>query len=741
MKYLIVCLVCISPLFSYAIDWKTCDDLTFREKAYQLIRCGNEQYRRSFRPGIKLYADSLKHILMERSGTNRLNHSDSLEFVAQWNKLCGDWFYEHGNYDIDAFAKAEFHFKESLNIYQTSDDIGGSLSGEPLIHRELAQLYYRIKKYQLALQHTETAMRFYDEACDLGIIEDNDEEYISLLAQKSICLARIGQIDEALSNINLLLNTFMLDGEVYHETLRKKAKIIMLSNRAGCSNEALPLYQKFFEYRKDLAIEMFEDMGSDERQDYWMRIRPFIADCYQLEDAHPGFLFDVTLFAKGLLLQLNRFSVGGETTKSAIESLKYTWKDIQNKLASNEVAIEFIQYDKNDAREMAALVLKKGESPKWIPLTSHNTFMDLEIEGKKIEYLLYSDNPNDKDLLYQDTKLYKYIWNDAIIKELKGCHKIYFAPDGYLHQIAIEYMIPLELKNIDCYRLTSTRRLMEKGDIDISSALIIGNINYNKQTDSLKIEHNQQNDSIAYCYLNSKNIHFPHLNYTERECDSIYNSRRNSKDTLLTQADATERNFRELSSNYSIVNVATHGYFSSSSIPQGTDIKTSMSDDTMSESAIVLAGANKSLTDENYNNDYYDGILSAKEISLLDLSKVDLMVLSACQTGLGYITSDGVYGLQRGLKNSGVDNIIVSMWNVDDRATSIFFSRFYELLHSGSSLHEAFMEARDDLKNTMVMNKRRTFRPQNLTQSNKASLINYNKPKFYNAFLLIDAIE
>ena len=79
--------------------------------------------------------------------------------------------------------------------------------------------------------------------------------------------------------------------------------------------------------------------------------------------------------------------------------------------------------------------------------------------------------------------------------------------------------------------------------------------------------------------------------------------------------------------------------------------------------------------------------MSARELAKMNLENVDLTVMSACMSGLGYITPDGVYGLQRGLKTAGVKSIISTLWSVDDKASCLFTTEFYKNLELGQGLH------------------------------------------------------
>ena len=89
-----------------------------------------------------------------------------------------------------------------------------------------------------------------------------------------------------------------------------------------------------------------------------------------------------------------------------------------------------------------------------------------------------------------------------------------------------------------------------------------------------------------------------------------------------------------------------------------------------------------------------DGVLTAYEVTSLNLDSTYLVVLSACETGLGEIKNgEGVYGLQRGFNVAGARYLLMSLWKVDDFATSMLMGQFYNNWLKTGNIHQAFTDA------------------------------------------------
>jgi CHAT domain-containing protein len=115
---------------------------------------------------------------------------------------------------------------------------------------------------------------------------------------------------------------------------------------------------------------------------------------------------------------------------------------------------------------------------------------------------------------------------------------------------------------------------------------------------------------------------------------------------------------------------------------------------------LILSGANEFWNNKSLVDPNKDGVLTAEEISFMDLRGVELIVLSACDTGLGEISNlEGVNGLQRAFKLAGANKLIMSLWKIPDRETVEFFGYFYNfLLEEKFNVNESFRKTQRIMK-------------------------------------------
>ena len=383
-----------------------------------------------------------------------------------------------------------------------------------------------------------------------------------------------------------------------------------------------------------------------------------------------------------------------------------SWKDVQKRLSDNDIAIEFLTCcsDAGAHVSAAALLLKKGwEEPLMIDLGEANQFSSVLNQS----FNAYHDND----------ELYSLVWS-RIEPYLKGVNRIYFSPHGAISQINIEVLKNTKGKSInqlyDVYRVSSTGNLCwdNQNRSQISYVTLYGGLNYDTSIDDLQLmsralvddELRSVNEEISVPSATRKGWRF--LPGTEREVsqiDKILNSS-HINHSLFTKEKGTEDVFKSMSGNSpTVIHVATHGFYYDEEDARNKSMKLMQDEDDpisfpLKRCGLILSGGQHAWRGEEIPGNIDDGVLLGQEIVGLNLSNTDLLVLSACQTGLGDITGEGVYGLQRAFKIAGVQTIIMSLWEVSDTATELMMTKFYTSLASGKSKRDSFDAAITEVK-------------------------------------------
>lgn len=384
----------------------------------------------------------------------------------------------------------------------------------------------------------------------------------------------------------------------------------------------------------------------------------------------------------------------GDFTKD----LYLQWNEIKEQLGKNDVAIEFIDY-RNDSDTVfySALILGQDyDAPKIVHIGT---------EEEITKFSKYSTNE------YAASQLYDIIWG-KIFSIVPKSSNIYFSPSGVLHQMSIEYLSDIKGERKSnrqtIHRVSSTRYLCKENRMPGTSAALFGNLNYDLDTslianNSLEVHHRKYLAHRGYYGVdNNSTPRWDNLDNTKDEVESIARvlEKKNYKTVLFEGEEGTEASFKNLSGQeYAMIHLATHGFFLKENEARRTTYYSRQTEDNkalinpMNRSGILFSGANHSWIGESLPDYSEDGILLAEEIATLDFHGTDLLILSACETGLGEVSSEGVSGLQYGFKQAGVNTLVMSLWKVDDEATKLLMTDFYKHLLNGETKRQAFDQA------------------------------------------------
>jgi CHAT domain-containing protein/Flp pilus assembly protein TadD len=420
--------------------------------------------------------------------------------------------------------------------------------------------------------------------------------------------------------------------------------------------------------------------------------------------------------------------------KREINQKNNSWRKIQQQLGWDEAALEFIRfrYQCNDRATdsviyIALLTRKNLPEPKLIFLFEEKQLSKLFAKkGTKNDndYInqMYGRGIREKRNYPDGLALYKLIWK-PIEKSISGIQKIYFAPCGLLYKISFA---ALALNNnmllSDRYRLVqlnTTASIARDGSREkkIDNLTLFGAIDYDADSLTLKTSTAKfkiaKDDSRGLEKIFSDRESWNYLDGTKTEVNGIKKiaDSKNISSQLLTGSEATEESFKALEGLRSpdAIHIATHGFFYSKATTSDSlshvsppDIAANstfrFADDPLLRSAILFAGANHTWHGQTFSG-LEDGILTAYEVSNMYLPNTELVVMSACETGLGEVQgTEGVYGLQRAFKSAGVTYLLMSLWKVPDRETSEFMITFYEALFGDRKIEDAFEQAQKFMK-------------------------------------------
>ncbi|HSY62743.1 MAG TPA: CHAT domain-containing tetratricopeptide repeat protein, partial [Cytophaga sp.] len=619
--------------------------------------------------------ETAKKIWENKLGKNNV-HS------AQLNSLSGKIYYRSGKYS-DALSS----FEKTRDEYKTIFD--DNHPGYVLALGSCAQMYY-------ILGNTSKAIESIEECTNKSLLYI--DKVFPFLSERG----KMAYWDKIKDDFEFYKTVAFTNSKEYPDMIGKimniqlQTKSILLNSQLKIKNQiyqsgdttAIRLYQTLQDLRDNLAIAY--SMNAAQRKEDGIDI------------ASMEVKLEVT--EKQLSTISDDFS-----DQSRTKTVSYTWKNIKQSLQDNEIAIETIPFryftkSFSDTIWYAFVaVTNKSSNPDFVIVTNGK-----ELETKQLKYYR-----NMIKFSTEDKSSYNQYWKPVSTLLSPSVSNIYFATDGVYNQINVETLKDAQgtylINSSNIIYIGSCRDVINKNILVSKSAKtanttkseidLIGNPTYYAST-------NNDDDGSTLEQL-------PGSETEVKKINALLTSN-NWKTHMYIGTAATEDTVKHIKSP-NVLHVSTHGFFWEDLIGSANDISEKSIVNPLLMSGIVLFNGGSLLGTDNTNSiNKVDGILTAYEAMNLALDKTELVVLSACETGLGEVKiGEGVYGLQRSFTVAGAKSIIMSLSKVSDEVTIKLMENFYMYWLQSGNKREAFNKAKKEL------------------------MKEYPDPKYWGAFIMI----
>jgi len=635
-----------------------------------------------------LYADVLKSLSLFYLETERVDQADTyLEaankiWVAKFgltDRHVADYYYLKGliNYKKGKYADANTVFDKSKNIYATSFSTKHPDYTKALC--KSGQMYFILKDY-------DNAVKSYDEAIT---------SYLTFIKEQFPSLSEREKMKS--------WNTIKTDFEFYYSMayqLKQQRPELMgnvynmtMSTKAIMLNSSLKVRQRILNSGNESLIKSYQS---------WLDKKEYLSTVLSMSDeqvkANGVNAAELEKEIEGLEKNLSESS---ELFAQSYETkYVYDWKQLKATLENNEAAVEMIRFryfDKKftDTIVYGALVLHNDT--KGAPeLVSFSNGKDME--SKYIKYYR-----NSMKFHIDDQYSYDIYWKKIQTILPSGKTRLYFAPEGVYNQINLEtlkgqddkYQLEkyqfIQVANTKDILVEKNKKIKRSGSdknntvvkTTVSNIALFGNPDYYPNI----------SDTSNY----DKKI--PQLPGAEKEVKNVYAflKSNNIAADLYIGDDATEEKVKQLKSP-KFFHIATHGYFLPDIKQTGfnSELENDASQNPLYRSGLLLSNGGKLMNDPSsieFNAE--DGLLTAYEAMNLDFDNTEIVILSACETGLGDVQlGEGVYGLQRAFIVAGSQNLIMSLFKVSDEITIDLIDQFYKNWVKTGNKRQSLYEAK-----------------------------------------------
>ena len=658
------------------------------------------QLQHKYQEAENIYLEAIS-IKKRRLGTNHPDYAVLLRNLASLYMLTGQ------------YDKVEQNLIEAKKIF--FDKFGEN-------NPSYAATLYDLGKYYLFMNQLSEARETLSRAelIQNDVLGDHHPAYTDTREAMAILNWQEGDYNKAFDMYTLVLDEYLYQVNAYFPAMSDYDKskfwekihpkfIRFFSFASSVSNQIPGITGKIYDYHIATKALLLNDAnkvkegilnsGNQELINHyneWLDFKEYLARCYTLtkeELREDKINIDsLEIAANTKEKELSRLSVHFAASR---ENKSVSYNDIARKLKTSEACIEIIRFDnyqglKSDTTvSYIALVLKNNNQPPSMVLFR---------EGNRMETWYAGKYRSDMQNAVENEEYFDVYWN-RLQDETGSISNIFISPDGIFNQVNIntlknktgKYII--NEKNI--HYITNSREITEKKDArklsaSVNEAVLVGNPFFARDIDWDKL----------------KSMPLQELPGTETEITKIGTElkSKNWKTRVFKYENATEENVKMVE-RPAVFHVATHGFFLEDA-PSGEEKIFGIeplraAGNPLLRSGLMFAGADNTIQHigsiDSEKKD--DGILNAYEAMLLDLENTELVILSACETGLGETRNgEGVYGLQRAFMIAGASAIIISLWEVSDEVTQELMTTFYKRWLAGADKHVAFKEAQLHVK-------------------------------------------
>ncbi|ELR68159.1 hypothetical protein C900_00735 [Fulvivirga imtechensis AK7] len=577
------------------------------------------------------------------------------------------------------------------------------------IYTLTGDIYYLQRKYDLAEGNYEKAKKLYEK-----FFNNNHPEYVKILSKLSKVYYMEGDakkskkfIEEALTNYGNFIRDFFpalseREKAKYWNTIKPDFEFYntLAFNIKGTDKKIVgevynnALLTKAILLNSSIKIRERIQNSSDEtlksKYNEWLSKKEHLATVLSMsvEQLQENQIDPAALQHQVEQLE-KELSQKSELFSSSFEDKTIVWQNVQKALKPNEVAIEMVRYRYfdhifTDSVVYAAIYIK-NEKEQGAPEAV------LIKNGKDLENKYFKFYRNSIIFKVRDRYSYDNYW--LPLKNIAGAYPtIYLSADGVYNQINLEAIPTNDGKYV----------------IDDSNIILVSNTRdiYFRQVKTQLIQEEKRASMFGnpafYLAANSGDIN--PLPGTEREVSELKNLLKTQGWTTssYTEREANEEQIKRLD-NPKVFHIATHGFFVPAKELQAaeeiTQSEAGMAQNPLMRTGLLLTGAGDLLGKTAFNYNIESGILTAYEAMNLNLDQTELVVLSACETGLGELAvGEGVYGLQRAFLVAGAKTLIMSMFKVDDTATQKLMVKFYHKWLETGSKRQSFVDAKKEIR-------------------------------------------